>query len=331
MKLRVTIDDIEDAARQIASFAHRTPVLEFSGLNALAGGRVLLKAEHLQRTGSFKFRGACNVISRMDAAQNPGGVAAYSSGNHAQGVAEAARFFGLPAVLIMPEDAPQAKKRGVVSRGGKVVTYDRSRESREDIAAHIARERGAILVPPFENEKIIAGQGTAGLELVAQAKALGARLDALYAPCSGGGLIAGCAVALRHSSPQTQVFAVEPEGFEDTRRSLESGERQRNTVLSGSICDALLAPEPGELTFFINRHLLSGALAVSDDEVRRAVAFALRELKQIVEPGGVAALALILSGKVDLKGKVVGIVVSGGNIDDEFLRNVLTSEPPAWS
>ena len=331
MKLRVTIDDIEDAARQIASFAHRTPVLEFSGLNALAGGRVLFKAEHLQRTGSFKFRGACNVISRMDAAQNPGGVAAYSSGNHAQGVAEAARLFGLPAVLIMPEDAPQAKKRGVISRGGEVVTYDRSRESREDIAAHIARERGAILVPPFENEQIIAGQGTAGLELVAQAKALGARLDALYAPCSGGGLIAGCAVALRHSSPQTQVFAVEPEGFEDTRRSLETGERQRNTVLSGSICDALLAPEPGELTFSINRHLLSGALAVSDDEVRRAVAFALRELKQIVEPGGAAALALILSGKVDLKGKVVGIVVSGGNIDDEFLRNVLTSEPPAWS
>jgi threonine dehydratase len=323
MELPVSFDDIESAARQIAPYAHETPLLEFAELNALAGGRVLLKAEHLQRTGSFKFRGACNMISRIDAAQAPGGVVAYSSGNHAQGVAEAARLFGFCAVLIMPEDAPEIKKRGVISRGGEIVSYDRSRESREEIAEKITRARGAVLAPPFEDERIIAGQGTAGLEMVWQAKATGARLDALYVPCSGGGLVSGCAIAVKHAHAQTQVFAVEPEGFEDMRRSLEAGERKRNATLSGSICDALLAPEPGELAFSISRHLLDGAISVSDDEVRYAAGFALRNLKQVVEPGGAAALALVLSGKVDLKGKVTGIVLSGGNADEAFLTEIL--------
>jgi len=245
-------------------------------------------------------------------------------------VAEAARIFGLKSVIVMPEDAPEAKTRGVISRGGEIIVYNRTGESREAIAAQIMHERDAVLVPPFEDKRIIAGQGTAGLEIMQQAKAAGARLDALYVPCSGGGLTAGCAIAVRHENPQTQVFAVEPEGFEDMRRSLEAGERKRNKVLSGSICDALLAPEPGELTFSINRYLLSGALSVSDDEVRHAVGFALRELKQVIEPGGAAALALILSGKMDLEGKVIGIVLSGGNVDDAVLRDILASDQTAW-
>jgi len=326
MKPAVTIDDIRDAAARIAPNAHKTPLLEFAGLNEASGGRVLLKAENLQRTGSFKFRGACNRISRIKPDDHPGGVAAYSSGNHAQGVAEAARIFGLKAVVIMPEDAPEAKMRGVISRGGEVVTYDRIRESREEIAASIAAERGAVLVPPFENEHIIAGQGTAGLELAAQAEGLDASLDALYVPCSGGGLIAGCAIAVKASSAHTQVFGVEPQGFEDTRRSLEAGVRLRNAALSGSICDALLAPEPGELTFSINKGLLSGAMSVSDAEARFAVGYALRNLKLVVEPGGVVALALVLSGRLDLKGKTIGVVLSGGNVDDAMLSQILNPD-----
>ena len=319
-----TFADIEDAARQIHGVAVVTPLLRNDALDAAVDGRVFVKAEVLQRTGSFKFRGAYNRISRLSASERRAGVVAYSSGNHAQGVATAAGLVGAPAVIVMPSDAPAMKIDNTRRLGAEVVLYDRATQSREEIAGAILAERGAILVPPFEDPFIIAGQGAAGLEIALQLDAAGAAADVLLCPTSGGGLTAGIALAMETLSPATAIYGVEPFGFDDTARSLAAGERVKNASQSGSLCDALLTPEPGALTFSINQPRLAGALAVTDEEALAAVAFAFRHLKLVVEPGGAVALAALLSGKLALNGRTAVVVASGGNVDPAVFVRALS-------
>lgn len=313
----VTIGDIETAARALAGQAVVTPLLESARLNEHVGGRLLIKAECLQKTGSFKFRGAFYRLSLLSATERQRGVVAYSSGNHAQAVAAAAKLLGVTAAIVMPADAPPTKLAATRAWGAEVITYDRYSEDREAIGARLAEVRGATLVPPYDDARIIAGQGTLGLEVALQATALGARLDAALVPCGGGGLIAGAATALTARVPGIAVYAVEPEAFDDTARSLEAGERLANPPLraDASFCDALLAPTPGVLTYAINRRLLAGGLTVSDPEAARAMAAAFAELKIVVEPGGAVALAAALTGKFDCAGKTVAVVCSGGNVE----------------
>jgi threonine dehydratase len=316
-------DDVRAAAARIAGHARRTPLLFGTPLDAITGGRILLKLETLQHTGSFKFRGAYNRLAQLDAAQRAAGVVAFSSGNHAQGVAAAARLLGVAATIVMPADAPRVKMQNTLALGAEVVTYDRLRESREEIAARLATERGAVLVPSFDDPDIIAGQGTVGLEIADQAADLGIRIDDVVVCTSGGGLVAGIALALQALSPGTRIWSAEPEGHDDHRRSLASGRRETNAPGTRSICDALLAPSPGALTFEINRRRLAGGLAANDTEVRSAIAFAARTLKLVVEPGGAVALASVLAGRLDASGRSIAVVLSGGNIDDALLRDVL--------
>ena len=318
-----TFDHVRQAAQRIAGVARRTPLLEFDNLNARTGGRVLIKPELLQRTGSFKFRGAYNRISQLSADTCPAGVVAFSSGNHAQGVAAAAQLMGLPAVIVMPDDAPAIKRANTEGYGATVVEYDRGTEDRVEIAERIAAECGSVVVPAYDDPHIIAGQGTLGLELAEDLAARDMALDALLVPCSGGGLVGGINLAMEALSPSTDVFAVEPDGFDDHARSLKSGTRETNAIQTGSICDALLSAQPGELTFEINGRCLAGGLTVSDDEARSAMAYAFRELKLVVEPGGAVALAAILAGRIDVAGRTVGIVMSGGNVDPGLFAGVL--------
>jgi threonine dehydratase len=317
--------DVRAAAVRLEGNARRTPLLAGTSLDAITGGRVLLKLETLQHMGSFKFRGAYNRLAQLDPAERGAGVVAFSSGNHAQGVAYAARLLGVPATIVMPADAPRVKMQNTLALGAEVITYDRLHESREQIATRLAAERGAVLVPSFDDPDIIAGQGTVGLEIAEQAAELGLTLDDVVVCTSGGGLVAGTALAIQALSPATRVWTAEPEGHDDHRRSLSSGRREGNAPGTRSICDALLAPEPGLLTFEINRRRLAGGLAVSDAEVRGAIAYAARTLKLVVEPGGAVALASILSGKLEASGRTVAVVLSGGNIDDELLRSVLAT------
>lgn len=319
--LPVALADLEAAQTRIASHARITPVLRHEELDARAGGQVFLKAEVLQRTGAFKFRGAFNKIAGLDPAVRARGVVAFSSGNHAQAVAAVAQIFGVPATIVMPSDAPGTKIRGTRHYGADVRLYDRVRESREAIAAGIVQESGATLVPPFDDPAIIAGQGTAGLELMAQC---GGALDAVLVPASGGGLAAGVSVGVKARSPHAEIWLCEPEGFDDWGRSLRAGQIERNIALSGSICDALLAPQPGTITFAINHALAAGGIAVSDDDVLAAMAWAWRNLKIVVEPGGAVGLAAILTGKFDAGKKRVGVILSGGNVEDAMMMRALS-------
>jgi threonine dehydratase len=319
--------DVEKAAGRIAGFALPTPVIESPQLNARTGGRILIKAECLQRTGSFKFRGAWNCISQIDPAVVKGGVVAYSSGNHAQGVAAAAEIRGLPAAIVMPSDTPEIKKANTRSYGAEVIIYDRGRESREEIAGRLAAERGAVLVPPFEHPHIIAGQGTVGLELAREAQAHGIELDDVVVNCSGGGLTAGIALAFEAMSPKARVHTAEPQEFDDMARSLRSGKRETNARMGGSICDALLSPAPGELTFEINRNRLAEGLVASEDEVRAAVRYAFEVLKLVVEPGGAVALATVLAGRLPTRGRNIGVIASGGNVDPGLFARILEDRP----
>lgn len=321
--MTATFKDIEAAAKRLAGYAVRTPVIESPDLNARGGGRVLIKAECLQRTGSFKFRGAWNCISQIDPATAKGGVVAFSTGNHAQGVAAAAQIKGLRAVIVMPSDTPEIKQANTRGYGAEVVTYDRARESREEIAGRLAQERGAVLVPPFEHADVIAGQGTAGLELADEAARRGVQLDDVLVCCSGGGLTAGIALAMEARSPATKVHTVEPEAFDDYARSLRSGVREKNAHAVGSICDALLTLEPGAMTFAINRSRLAEGLTVSDAEARDAVRYAFGILKLVLEPGGAVALAAVLAGKIATKGRVIGVIASGGNVDAAMYAKIL--------
>ena len=310
-----TAADVDAAAQRLAGGALRTPLVTSPVLDAMAQGRVFLKAEILQRTGSFKFRGAYNKLSFIPERERGRGVVAFSSGNHAQGVAAAAKILGMPAVIVMPSDAPRPKRERTAALGAEVVLYDRVRENRQTIAQEIAQKRGAALVPPYDDPLIIAGQGTAGREIIEDLAALGLVPDAVVVTASGGGLTAGIALAVKARVPEARVYTAEPEGFDDHARSFRSGAREKNAALTGTICDALMAQTPGELTFAINRTLVTEGAAVSDEEVGAAVAFAFRELKLVVEPGGAAALAALLSGKIDIKGKIAVAVLSGGNVD----------------
>ena len=314
---------IEAAARRLAGQAVVTPLLESHDLNARVGGRVLIKPETLQRTGSFKFRGAFNKISQLPRGSS---VVAFSSGNHAQGVAAAAQILGLPAVIVMPSDAPAIKIANTRSYGAEVVFYDRHRDDREKVAAGLAAERKASLVRPYDDPDIIAGQGTTGLEIAQQCRALGVTPEVVASPCGGGGLIAGCATALRALLPEVRIHSVEPQGFDDTARSLQTHTRLGNQPGATSICDALMAPSPGELTFAINDRLLAGGCAVSDREVQAAMAYAFRALKLVIEPGGSVALAAALTGKLDLRGRVAVIICSGGNVDPGTFAQALAVE-----
>lgn len=310
-----TFADVAAAAERLAPVAVRTPFIRSARLDEITGGRIFVKPETLQRTGSFKFRGAYNRISRLDPAGNAGGVVACSSGNHAQGVAAAASLMGLPSVIVMPSDAPAMKRARTIAFGGEVVSYDREREDREAIASAIAQERGAVFVPPYDDFHIIAGQGTVGLEIAEDLEALGLAPDYVLANASGGGLVSGIALAVKQRFPDAHVLTAEPAGFDDHARSFHSGHRERNERASGTICDALMAATPGRLTFEISSKLVGEGVVADDEEVARAVAFAFEELKVVVEPGGAVALAAVLAGRLDLAGKTAAIVLSGGNVD----------------
>jgi threonine dehydratase len=318
-----SIDDIRDAARQIAGKAVRTPLVESLALNRRVGGRVLVKAEVLQRTGSFKFRGAFNRISRLTSAERPAGVVAFSSGNHAQGVAAAAQLEGVPAVIVMPADAPAMKIAGTKSWGAKVLTYDRLRENREEIGARLARERGSVLVKPYDDFHVIAGQGTVGLEVVADLKVQALSPDAVITPASGGGLNAGIGLAVHDAFPRAAIYTAEPAGFDDHARSFAAGRRLRINDDATTFCDALMAPEPGELTFAVSRPHQTGGLVASDAETARAMAIAFADLKLVLEPAGAVALATVLSGRIDAKDKVVVVIASGGNVDPDTFAQAL--------
>lgn len=313
--------DIEDAARRIAPWAVVTPLLESPALNARVGTRVLLKAEPFQRTGSFKFRGACNRILLIPETERKRGVVAFSSGNHAQGVAAAAQLFDLPATIVMPADAPRAKIEGTRAYGAKVVTYDRKGEDREAIARKIQEESGATLIKPFDDPFIVAGQGTAGLEMVRQARDAGAEIGPVFVPASGGGLASGIALAFGHASPATKVISVEPEAYEGMALSLAAGVRTAAPADKSSMADSLQSPIPGEVPFAVAKRYLSGGVTVTDDALARAVSYAIRVLKIVVEPGGAAGLAALLSSNHHNKSEAAGVVLSGGNADPETLAD----------
>ncbi len=310
-----TFADVQAAALRIAPHAIRTPLVESWQLNERTGGRVFLKLEILQRTGSFKFRGACNRLAMIAESERSKGVVAFSSGNHAQGVAAAAKLFGMPALIVMPSDAPRPKIEGTRAFGAEIVAYDRVREDREAIAARICAERGAVLVKPFDQAEIIAGQGTVGLEIAAAARHLGITLDEVLVPCSGGGLVSGTALGLKGSGVDARVHSVEPENFDGLKRSLEAGQRVQAPGGKLSIADALMAPIPGAVVFEVAKHLLAPGFAVSDAELERAVVFAAQKLKLLVEPGGAAGLAALLAGRIDARGRTVAVVLSGGNAE----------------
>ncbi len=324
-----TYGDVVAARQRLVSLACVTPLIEHPALNALVGARVLLKAENLQRVGAFKFRGAYNKIAQVDSSAYPGGVVACSSGNHAQGVAAAATLRGLRSTIVMPADAPRLKIDRTKAFGGEVVPYDRTKEDRDAIAREICAKRGAAYVHPFDDPDVIAGQGTAGLEMMEQAEAMGALPDIVLVGASGGGLVSGVSLAVKEKHPAAEIWSVEPAGFDDLARSLRKGERERNPALSGSICDALLSVTPGELTFEMAKRNLAGGVSVTDEEARTAVRFAFRELKLVLEPGGAVSLAAILAKKLPFEGKIVAAVLSGGNIDPSLFSEIILDKRAA--
>jgi threonine dehydratase len=318
----ITIADVRNAAVRLKNVVVRTPLISSPVLDDMAGGRVLIKAENLQRTGSFKIRGAYNMLSQLGAEDAARGVIAFSSGNHAQAVAAAGTMLGIETTIVMPEDAPRIKIENTRRLGGNTILYDRYREDREAIARSLAAERDCPVVPAYDHEHIVAGQGTAGLESVAQCEELGIMPDQVLVNCSGGGLTAGIAIAMRAMMPGVRIYPVEPAGFDDTTRSLQSGSRESNSPDARSICDALQTPTPGELTWSINKDLLSPGIVVTDDEVREAIRFTFRHLKLVAEPGGSAALGAVLGGKIETAGKVTVVVISGGNIDAAMFASI---------
>ena len=307
----------------LAPFAVRTPLLSSPALDERVGAKVFLKPEMLQRTGSFKFRGAFNKLSSIPMEARGGGVVAFSSGNHAQGVAAAAQILNMHATIVMPADAPLSKRERTRAYGADVVLYDRDREDREAIARDIAGQRGATLVRPYDDPLVIAGQGTVGREIAEDLAALGIAPDIVVAPASGGGLVAGVATAIKARYPQAMLMSAEPEAFDDHARSLRAGQREAHGSKGRTICDALMAAIPGEITFAINSRLLAKGVTASDAEVGTAVGFAFRELKLVVEPGGSVGLAALLAGHIEARGKTVVIVLSGGNVDADLYARLI--------
>lgn len=316
-----TLDDLFRATERIAPLTVRTPILTSAALDEACGATVLVKAESLQRFGSFKLRGAANRIGGYSPAERANGVLAFSSGNHAIATAAAARHFHTPAVIVMPSDAPRMKRDRAASLGAEIVPYDRLTEDREAIGAAIAARRGLALVKPFDDPFIIAGQGTVGLEIIDEVSSL----DVVLVCASGGGLVTGIATAVQSRFPDALVYAVEPVGHDDIARSLIAGERVSNDPGVRSICDALLVDRMGVLPFAIAQRRLAGSVLVSDEDVRRAMRFAFSELKLVLEPSGAAALAAALSGGVDLRGKTVAVIASGGNVDPDVHAAIIAA------
>ncbi|MGW9028681.1 pyridoxal-phosphate dependent enzyme [Streptomyces sp. NPDC055722] len=316
----VTLEDVRDAAVRIKGVAHRTPVLRSHTLDALVGAEVFVKCENFQRIGAFKFRGAYNAASRLSAEQMANGIAVYSSGNHAQAVALAARELGTTAVILMPEDTPRSKMEATAGYGAEIVTYDRYTGDRVAIGEALAADRGLALIPPYEHPHVIAGQGTAALELLEEV----GDVDALVVPVGGGGLIAGSATAAKGLRSGTRVIGVEPEAGDDTKRSLEAG-RRVSVPVPRTIADGQAADIPGELTFSVNRRLVDGIALVSDDQIRDAMRFAFERMKIVVEPSGASALAALLAHRVDRLPRRVGVIVSGGNISTDRFTGILAA------
>ncbi len=316
---------IRAAAGRARGRIRRTPLLTSPALDKAAGRRVFVKAECLQVTGSFKARGGWAAVSALEPSVRARGVLAYSSGNHAQGVAWAASAHGVPSVILMPADAPASKIAGTRALGGEVVTYDRAGEDRDVLGARIAAARGLSLIPPFDHPEVIAGQGTTGLEIAEQAGAEGVGSAEVLVCCGGGGLSAGIALALEATARGLRVRTVEPAGFDDMARSLASGKRERNPAATGSVCDAILTPSPGALTFPVLSRLALPGLAVSDDEALRAMAAAFRHLKIVLEPGGAVALAAALYRPESIAGEAVIVLASGGNVDAAVFARALAT------
>ncbi|MFZ4406274.1 MAG: threonine ammonia-lyase [Paracraurococcus sp.] len=325
MNSTVSFADVEAAAARLHGRVIRTPLLRHPVLDAIAGGIVLVKPEPLQRTGSFKLRGATNAALLLDPAARAGGIATHSSGNHGQATACAAHLLGLKAVVAMPSDAPAIKVESTRRWGAEIVFFDRLTTDRETLAQRLAAERGATAVPPFDHKDVIAGQGTVALELIEDAREAGLTLDALAVCTGGGGLIAGCALAMEALAPGATTWAVEPEGWDDTRQSLVAGRRIAADGKGETFCDALLSKQPGVLTFAINQPRLAGGIVVTRAEVLRAMRFAFDHLKIVAEPGGAVALAAVLAGKLDARGRTVGVVISGGNVDPTVFAEALAA------
>lgn len=323
----MTPDLIAAAAKRLTGHVRQTPMLSSPFLDAIAGRRVLVKAECLQHTGSFKYRGAKSAVTAYVAQGGSAGILAYSSGNHAQGVARAAREAGLAAVIVMPADAPQVKVANTRALGAEVVPYDRFGESREAIGTALSQARGLYLIRPYDEPEVIAGQAGCGLEIAAQAAALGVERADVLVCCGGGGLTSGIALALEGIAPSLRVRTAEPEGFDDVARSLISGRIEVNAPGQTSLCDAIVTPSPGQLTFPIMARLCGAGIAVSDEEALRAVALAYRYLKIVLEPGGAVALAAALFRFDGPEGDAVIAVASGGNVDDAVFRQALSSLP----
>ena len=318
-------DDVRAAQARIGHLVVRTPMLRHPLLDSRSGGAILIKPESLQRTGSFKLRGATNAVQRLTPAQRAAGVVAHSSGNHAQGIACAAAAVGMRATILMPADAPRIKIDSTAAWGAEIIPYDRAADDREAMMRAHAQRTGAVMVPPFDHPDVIAGQGTLALELAADAADAGLPMDALLVCTGGGGLVAGCALAMEGVSPATRIYAVEPDGWDDTARSLVSGRRETNAAGGSTLCDALLSRSPGQITFAVNQPRLAGGLVVTDAEVMAAIAFAFTHLKLVVEPGGAVCLAAVLAGKFDCRGKTVGVVISGGNVDPAVFGRALAA------
>ncbi len=317
-----TLGEVRAAASSLDGIITKTPLLENVEVNANLSGRLLIKNEAMQRTGAFKFRGAYNRISQMDSAQKARGVITYSSGNHAQGIALAAKLLRTSALIVMPSDVPQAKMDQTRALGAEITTYERCAESSDDVVNRLQAETNRIIVPPSEDRRILAGGGTVPLEVFQQSDV---PIDAILVPCGGGGLTAATAIVMNELSPVTQVFGVEPELFDDTRRSLATGKRVANPEGQTTICDAIMTPIPNALTFSINKDLLSGVLIVTDEEVRNAMRFAFDRYKIIVEPGGAVGLAAVLSGKIAIENKTIVVVITGGNVGATTFADILTT------
>lgn len=311
----LTLAQVRTATEGLSGMVNRTPLLENHDVNKRLGGRLLLKAECAQRTGAFKIRGAYWRILNMSEAERACGAITYSSGNHALGVARAAQLLGSTALIVMPSDVPKAKMDATRALGAEIITFDRDTESSDDVVERIRQETGRLIVPPSAHPLVLAGAGMAALELFEQSQETKAALDAVLIPCGGGGLTAATAVVMSEASPKTQVYAVEPELFDDTRRSLIAGKPTPNPKGLRTICDAIMTPMPNELTFSINKELLAGGLIVSDEHVRAAMRFAFEHFKIVTEPGAVVGLAAVLGGQIDITGKTIATVITGGNID----------------
>ena len=325
--MSLKLSNIKAAEKRLLGVVVKTPLMTNHYLNNRLNAKIYFKLENCQHIGAFKFRGAYNRLVQLNEDNKKYGVVAFSSGNHAQGIALAANILGLQATIVMPADAPKLKLDGTLRLGAKVVEYDRNRESREEIAENIAHETGATLVPAFEDFDVMEGQGTAGLEIVEQLESRNENLDIFLSPCGGGGLLAGTSTAIKGCLPSVIIYGVEQEKYDDHARSRLAGRRIKILGNTPTMCDALMATTPGELTWSVNQKTVDDFLVVSEDSVAFAVAFAFRHLKQVIEPGGAVGLAALLDKSINISGKTVAVILSGGNIDDETFNYCQSKYP----